>query len=212
VNTLPTLQGAQIRTLSSRAHGAPALALALAALLALLLTAGLGLIDAAQAQGPAIRYVDADAPGPTHDGLSWTTAYTTVQDALDVANNPANATTIYEIWVAAGVYYLNDREESFRLNHDNVRLYGGFAGSETARDQRDWAAHVTVLSGDVNGDGAPYNNAFHVLYLDGENDANITADTVIDGFTVTGGSATLLGDPPHGSGGGLYCAGDGSGG
>jgi len=79
VNTLPTLQGAQIRTLSKRAHWAPGLALALAALLALLLTAGMGLIDAVQAQGPAIRYVDADAPGPTHDGLSWTMAYTTVQ-------------------------------------------------------------------------------------------------------------------------------------
>ncbi|MDI9546369.1 MAG: hypothetical protein QM346_02100, partial [Chloroflexota bacterium] len=95
MNTLPTLQGANRRTLSSRTPGAPALALALAALLALLLTAGLGQLQTAQAQGPDIRYVDADAPGPTYDGLSWTTAYTTVQDALDVANNPANATTIY---------------------------------------------------------------------------------------------------------------------
>ncbi len=45
--------------------------------------------------------MDAGAPGPTYDGLSWTTAYTTVQGALDVANNPANATTIYEMRAAA---------------------------------------------------------------------------------------------------------------
>ncbi len=176
--------------------------------------------------------MDADAPGPTYDGLSWTTAYTTVQDALDVANTPANATNVYEIWVAEGVYYPdegggridNDREQSFRLNHDNVRLYGGFAGGESAREQRDWAANLTVLSGDIGQDdttdahgvvtstaGIVGDNAYHVLYLDGETGASITGDTVIDGFTVTGGSATAFSEPPHDSGGGLYCAG-GSGG
>ncbi len=130
MNTLPTMHGATGRTLSSRALRTPALARALAALLALLLTLGQGQMQTAQAQGPAILYVDAGATGPAHDGLSWTTAYTTVQDALDVANTPANATNVYEIWVAEGVYYPdegggridNDREQSFRLNHDNVRL------------------------------------------------------------------------------------------
>lgn len=38
--------------------------------------------------------VDVDAPGPLLDGLSWTTAYTTVQDALDLTN--ANGGVNYE--------------------------------------------------------------------------------------------------------------------
>ena len=190
------------------------------ALLALLLTQT-GTVTGSAGQGrPSAMWTPAARP---HDGI-WTTAIRPCR-ALDVANNPANATTIYEIWVAAGVYYLNDREESFRLNHDNVRLYGGFAGSETAREQRDWAANLTVLSGDIGQDdttdghgvvtdtaGIAGTNAYHVLYLNGADGTPVTSDTVIDGFTVTGGSATLLGDPPNVWGGGLYCAGDGSGG
>ena len=217
MSTQPTMRGAQIRTLSKRAHWAPGLAMALAALLAMLLTAGLGQMQAAQAQGPAILFVDGDALG-ANDGSSWENAFTKLQDALDIANTPANATNAYEIWVAAGVYYPdegsgridNDRSQSFRMTHDNVRLYGGFAGDETTREQRDWAANVTVLSGDIDQDGAPANNAFHVLYVDGETGANITAATVIDGFTVTGGNASEY-NQPSGYGGGLYCAGGGSG-
>ena len=86
MSTQPTMQGAKFRTLSKRALWAPGLAPALAALLAMLLTLGLGQMQTAQAQAQAILYVDTDATGATHDGLSWTTAYTTVQDALDVAN------------------------------------------------------------------------------------------------------------------------------
>ena len=48
---------------------------------------------------PDVIYVDGDAPGPTYDGASWTTAYTNVQDALLDAEHGD------EIWVAQGVYY-----------------------------------------------------------------------------------------------------------
>jgi uncharacterized repeat protein (TIGR01451 family) len=122
-----------------------------------------------------------------------------------------------------GSHVDNDRTESFRISYDNVQLYGGFAGNETAREERDWVAHPTVLSGDIDGDdvtdpngvvtdtanisGA---NAHHVLYLDGETNQSISGATVIDGFTVTAGNAngTLS---PENLGGGLYCAGSGIG-
>ena len=75
-----------------------------------------------RADGPI--YVDRDAPGPTHDGLSWTSAYTTVQDGLDaaIAGN--------EIWVAEGVYTPTNttgQDATFQLVN-GVALYGGFGG------------------------------------------------------------------------------------
>jgi hypothetical protein len=173
-----------------------------------------------------VIYVDTDAPGPVHDGLSWTTAYTTVQAALDWTKT--YSTTSYEIWVAEGVYYPDEGSshvsnavtETFRINYNNVQLYGGFAGygiSETVRTQRDWTAHPTVLSGDIdandtNTDGNRIaetwidlqgNNAYHVLYLDGVTNQSITGTTKLDGFIVTAGNAN--GGGQNFNGGGLYC-------
>ncbi|RRR70642.1 MAG: hypothetical protein EI684_13035, partial [Candidatus Viridilinea halotolerans] len=179
---------------------------------------------------PTIIYVDANVSGGANDGSNWANAYRYLQDALAQAN--ANSTQRFDIWVARGVYYPdmgadmtdNDATQSFTLRHDNVQLYGGFApqGGAATWESRNWQAHPTVLSGDIeqddttNANGVIVNatnisgtNALHVLWLDGVNDANISAETVIDGFTITGGYAT--GDEPADSGGGLYCDGKNSG-
>ena len=86
-------------------------------------------------------HVDADAPGPVHDGTSWTNAFTNVQDALALVGSSAI------IWVAEGVYYPDegmgqendDITSTFEL-FENVSLYGGFdpgSGAVTLPD-RDW--------------------------------------------------------------------------
>jgi uncharacterized repeat protein (TIGR01451 family) len=196
----------------------------------LLIVGGLWLATPQTVHAQTIITVDADAPGPVRDGLSWTTAYTSVQDALDLTN--ANGGVTYEIWVAEGVYYPDEGgghidnavSESFRIAWDNVQLYGGFAATETLRTQRDWLAHPTILSGDIdqndaNADGNRIaetwadlqgSNARHVLWLDGVTNASLTGATVLDGFTVTGGNA--YGDvSPDTDGGGMYCAGNASG-
>src|SRR5690606_22541633 len=98
-------------------------------------------------------YVDADAGGAAN-GSSWTDAYTTLQDAL------AESVAGQEVWVAAGTYRpdagagqtAGDRAEAFRLT-SGVEVYGGFSGTETSLDQRDWAAHVAYLSGTFGGAG-----------------------------------------------------------
>lgn len=127
-----------------------------------------------------------------------------------------------EIWVAQGVYKPNTN--SPLVTTFNIRpgtaLYGGFAGTETLLSQRNWALNLTVLSGDIDNNdtsvdgvlvdtnGIVGSNSKHVVYLDGTTPVfgAVLADTVIDGFTITGGDArfTELAD-----GGGLYCNGDG---
>ena len=105
------------------------------ALTGLTLTLVLALPRATQAD-PGVLYVDVGAPGPTHNGDSWATAYTTLQGALD------EATSSDEIWVAEGVYTPTNtagRDASFPLKN-GVALYGGFAATETQRTQRDWTA------------------------------------------------------------------------
>ncbi|MDX1439999.1 MAG: hypothetical protein R3284_08865, partial [Rubricoccaceae bacterium] len=80
-----------------------------------------------------VIYVDTDATG-ANNGTSWGDAYTDLQDALAVASSSS------EIWVAEGVYKptnTSDRTISFVLT-DGVELYGGFDGTETSRDERDW--------------------------------------------------------------------------
>ena len=181
-------------------------------LLALLL-AGLGAIlssqSAAAAAGP-LCYVDADATGAA-TGDSWADAYPTVQDALADAN-------CTEIWVAEGVYYPDEGAgqtnnvitSTFALTN-GVALYGGFDGTETQRDQRDPAANITVLSGDIdqnditdpNGVVTTTNNitgtnAYHVVTGSGTDNT-----AVLDGFTVTAGQANGSA-APNNFGGGVY--------
>jgi len=156
-----------------------------------------------------VVYVDADAPGP-HTGASWGEAFAVLQDALSVI-------APCEIWVAEGVYYpdtdnLHSEDipaATFQLA-SGIALYGGFAGTETARDQRDWAANLTILSGDIgqddlNSDGnfiaetwtdIQGMNAYHVLTAF---DPNATA--VLDGFVITAGGQW---DGSEDRGGGLY--------
>ncbi|MCB0080584.1 MAG: hypothetical protein KDE47_06625, partial [Caldilineaceae bacterium] len=163
-----------------------------------------------------VIFVDHAAAGPTHDGTSWATAYTTLQDAL------AAATAGDEIWVATGVYYpdegtgttADDRQSTFLLKA-GVAVYGGFAGTEATREERDWEVNLTVLSGDLTQDDpdtdangivtvptsivAP--NAYHVVTA---NDLDATA--TFDGFIITGGYAYGGYESPCGPvcGGGLY--------
>ncbi|MFL7791474.1 MAG: hypothetical protein AB8I69_04985 [Anaerolineae bacterium] len=178
------------------------LALGLVLVLAWLLCRA-SIFTAQAAPTDSIIYVDADADG-ANDGSSWTDAYTDLQDALAVA------VISDEVWVAEGIYKpgsAGDRWANFEVG--GVCLYGGFAATETLRTQRDWDAHVTVLSGDIDGNDITdaYGIVTHTANIVGDNVYHVvTIDTedvtVIDGFFITGGNAND--NNPDNAGGGMF--------
>jgi hypothetical protein len=161
----------------------------------------------------AIIYVDADATG-AGTGRSWSDAFVEVQSALAVAN-AGDA-----IWIAEGVYYPDYDPDSsaytgsvtatFELV-DGVALYGGFVGTETSREQRDWSAHPTILSGDLDRNDANADGN-HILEtwkgIAGGNarwvvtSGKVSRASVLDGLFITsGGRFRAYAEP---LGGGMY--------
>ncbi len=127
-----------------------------------------------------VVYVDSTATGG-NNGSSWLNAYNDLQQAL------ANTST-GEIWVAKGTYYPTsgtNRLISFLLKN-NVAIYGGFNGTETNINQRNFNLYSTVLSGNIGNLNDSLDNSYHVVY---SNNVNNTA--ILDGFTLTGGRADV---------------------
>ena len=136
--------------------------------------------------------VDGDATG-ANNGTSWANAFSDIQSAL-------GGSSCTEIWVAAGTYKPTtgtERSATFQLK-DDVALYGGFAGTETALAQRNPTVNVTTLSGDLDGDDAGFtNNSENVYHV-------VTGATgaSLDSFSITSGNAN--GTPPDNYGGGMF--------
>lgn len=162
-------------------------------------------VTAGAAVGDVRLYVDASATG-ANDGTSWADAYVELSDALAEAN--ARYGEFFEIWVAAGVYRPterldpdNPRTARFGI-HNDMKVYGGFAGGESELSQRNVRRNVTVLDGDLLGNDGPDftnydDNAYHVVVIT----PNFHVGSLLDGFTIRGGSAD--GDTPddrHGGG------------
>jgi predicted outer membrane repeat protein len=125
-----------------------------------------------QAGDADVIYIKQGASG---DGSSWDNASSDLHSVL------LNAKTGQQIWVAKGKYVpstTGDRQAAFVLR-EGVELYGGFAGTETALEQRDIKANETILSGDLG--GAKEQNSYHVI-------ASAT-DAIVDGFTIQDGYA-----------------------
>ena len=121
-------------------------------------------------------YVDSSATG-INNGANWTNAFPDLQTALDTIL-PGDS-----IWVANGTYY-PDVNTGFSLLRDNIRILGGFNGTEDSTSQRDWLVNETILSGDIGVKGDSLDNAHHVFKFGGHN-----ANVLLDGFHITEGNA-----------------------
>jgi uncharacterized repeat protein (TIGR02543 family) len=134
--------------------------------------------------------------GSIGDGSSWANAYPELAVALLEAQTNAD---IHEIRVAAGTYKplfvagdgTTDRDKAFVLV-EGVKIYGGFQsplpteGGAVPALGTSGRNGISVLSGDIDGDNTSSGNAYHAVI-----GAAIADDgeTVLDGFTVTGGNA-----------------------
>ncbi len=159
-----------------------------------------------------VVYVDANVGGGDASGSSWANAMPDLQLALNLTNQEAS--TIREIWVAAGTYYPSssgDRSATFSIPAD-VGIYGGFdgedsllfPGGETVREQRniDPDNNGCILSGDIGTMGDDSDNSFTVLSL-----LNGARDARLSGFVITGGNANVnSAEILEKIAGGLYCS------
>lgn len=144
------------------------------------------------------------SPTGQGNGSSWSSAMS-LRYALGTAQ-PGD-----EVWVKAGIHTPATADGSARrsfVTNSNVKIYGGFAGTETQLSQRDPENNVTILSGDLNGnDNYTDNsiddmsdNAFHVFI-------GIGAENVhLEGVTLQGGFANGL-DAENRQGGGIRLSG-----
>ena len=100
-----------------------------------------------------------------NNGTSWSSPRKTITSAL------TSAASGDSIWVKAGTY-----SEQLTLG-SGVALLGGFAGTETAEDQRDWSTNTTTVN---PGSGSAVTIA-----------ASASSATRLDGFTLTGGARAV---------------------
>ena len=140
---------------------------------------------------PVAIYVDANSPNDPGMGTQ-SDPFRRLQDGINAVQDINT-----EVWVVGGIYKPtdgNDRTISFVMKPD-VGVYGGFTGTETQRQQRNWVANPTILSGDIGIADNNSDNSFDVVVGD--------YNSILDGFTITGGNA----NDSNGSclyGGGIY--------
>ncbi|MEM6298000.1 MAG: choice-of-anchor Q domain-containing protein, partial [Bacteroidota bacterium] len=135
-------------------------------------------------------------------------------DIIYVAQGSYSPNTTYD-FDSGLAFPLTARSASFKIPSD-VSVYGGFAGNEnpitpTVLANRNFILNETILEGDINDDdiynvgadglgtslGNGFENPFHVVFT-----FDASAQTLLDGFTITGGNANAANS--NGQGGGWY--------
>jgi hypothetical protein len=115
--------------------------------------------------------VDDSASG-AGDGSCWHDAYTNLGPALTAAS------TGMEIWIAAGTYKPGTARGSTYTLKNWVKVFGGFAGDEILREERDLKANATILSGEIN-TAANTDNIYHVVTANSTNRTAVLSDVTI---------------------------------
>lgn len=177
-------------------------------------TIDIGAYEFQQMLSTRIRYVKPFATG-TGDGSSWENASGNLQNMIDelAKNNPQNLPG--EVWVAAGTYVPQVQvisgttySASF-LMRDGICVYGGFAGDESSKQEREvgkmpWNfVNKTILEGsyyehsktswnESNHKWTLTSDSRHVVFfspLPSEGKSGFDKSTILNGVTIRGGYA-----------------------
>lgn len=177
-------------------------------------TIDIGAYEFQQMLSTRIRYVKPVATG-TGDGSSWENASGNLQNMIDelAKNNPQNLPG--EVWVAAGTYVPQVQvisgttySASF-LMRDGISVYGGFAGGESSKQEREvgkmpWNfVNKTILEGsyyehsktswnESNHKWTLTSDSRHVVFfspLPSEGKSGFDKSTILNGVTIRGGYA-----------------------
>lgn len=177
-------------------------------------TIDIGAYEFQQMLSTRIRYVKPVATG-TGDGSSWENASGNLQNMIDelAKNNPQNLPG--EVWVAAGTYVPQVQvisgttySASF-LMRDGISVYGGFAGGESSKQEREvgkmpWNfVNKTILEGsyyehsktswnESNHKWTLTSDSRHVVFfspLPSEGKNGFGKSTILNGVTIRGGYA-----------------------
>jgi phosphotriesterase-related protein len=161
----------------------------------------LAVIVPAWALGPVI-HVDDDAPAGG-DGVSWSTAFKHLQDAL-VPLKARSSDWPLEVRVAQGTYKPDqndvdpegsgDRQTAFVITQ-GVHVVGGYAGVGAVDPNfRDVVAYPTILSGDLAGDDVNVHDPNKLVNEPTRKDNSqhvvvIAGPALMEGVTITSGHA-----------------------
>lgn len=177
-------------------------------------TIDIGAYEFQQMLSTRIRYVKPVATG-TGDGSSWENASGNLQNMIDelAKNNQQNLPG--EVWVAAGTYVPQVQvisgttySASF-LMRDGISVYGGFAGDESSKQEREvgkmpWNfVNKTILEGsyyehsktswnESNHKWTLTSDSRHVVFfspLPSEGKNGFGKSTILNGVTIRGGYA-----------------------
>ena len=109
------------------------------------------------------------------DGTSWKNAYDNIQDAIDTAAAMSEKISqTIEVWIATGTY----KHGSSLTMKNNVAIYGGFAGTETVKEQRIAGQNRTYLDGE---------NSYRVFYNNYTESNPLTNSATLDNVTIQNG-------------------------
>ncbi|MCO5248596.1 MAG: right-handed parallel beta-helix repeat-containing protein [Chitinophagales bacterium] len=131
-------------------------------------------------------YVDASV-SISGNGSSWTTAYKTLKEAINVANTTYGGVTIS---VAKGTYYPTgqqsgtDRDATFLVTKEDIKILGGFASGGGYRDMKN---NPTILSGDIGVSGLRTDNSYHIMTI--AKYGGMEEGIIVDGFIFQDGQA-----------------------
>ncbi len=128
-------------------------------------------------QGKTIDFfVNKRSTSGLQTGLSWKDAFLNLDTALAAAGKGDR------IWVAEGVY--TPTGGSYVMAYDSVEVYGGFGGTESAIEERNFVDHPTTLQGK---DSAVIRINGNRSYPEGG--CGVSRGARWDGFIITGGMA-----------------------